>query len=100
MKMALDTHILIYWCVEPERLTAAQQHAIRTIHRDNPAIVADISLWEISALKSAGRIQIDMPRLQWLNKATAPPLVTSCGDYRQYCGRGRANRRLGKPGSG
>ena len=75
MRIVLDTHILVYWCVEPARLTGPQQHAIRTIHESNPAIVADISLWEIAALKSAGRIQIDMPLIQWLNRATAPPLV-------------------------
>ena len=75
MRIVLDTHILVYWCVEPERLSAPQQHAIRTIHSDNPAIVADISLWEICALQSAGRLVIDSPLLQWLSKATAPPLV-------------------------
>ena len=75
MRIVLDTHILVYWCVEPERLSAPQQHAIRTIHSDNPAIVADISLWEISALQSAGRLLLDIPLLQWLSKAMAPPLV-------------------------
>jgi len=75
VRIVLDTHILVYWCVEPARLTAAQQHAISTVHQDSPAIVADISLWEIAALKSGGRIDFDTPLLQWLSKATAPPLV-------------------------
>ncbi|TVR65846.1 MAG: type II toxin-antitoxin system VapC family toxin [Spirochaetaceae bacterium] len=75
MRIVLDTHILIYWCTEPERLTAAQQHAMRTIEGGNPAIVADISLWEVSALAAAGRISMDIPLLQWLNRAVAPPLV-------------------------
>lgn len=74
-RFVLDTHILVYWCTEPERLSAAQQHAIRTIGGDNPAIVADISLWEVSALEAAGRITMDIPLLQWLNRAVAPPLV-------------------------
>ena len=75
MRIVLDTHILVYWCVEPERLTVPQVHAIRTIHSDNPAIVADISLWEISTLQSAGHLLLDIPLLQWLSKAMAPPLV-------------------------
>lgn len=75
MRIVLDTHILIYWCVEPERLSRPQQHAIRTIHPENPAIVADISLWEIVALQGSGRLELDIPLQQWLTKATAPPLV-------------------------
>lgn len=75
MRVVLDTHILVYWCVKPEKLTASQQHVVRSIHADNPAIVADISLWEIAALNSTGRLRIDRPLLQWLHKATARPLV-------------------------
>ena len=75
MRIVLDTHILVYWCVEPERLSAPQQHAVQTIGRDNPALVADVSLWEISALQSSGRLLLDIPLLQWLSKATAAPLV-------------------------
>lgn len=75
MRVALDTHILVYWCAEPERLTAAQKHALRAVHPENPAIVADITLWEIAALNRAGRLMLTLPLLQWLNRAVAAPLV-------------------------
>jgi len=75
MRIALDTHILVYWCSEPDRLSQAQQHAIRTITEDTPAIVADISLWEIAMLQTVGRLKVNFPLVQWLNRALAPPLV-------------------------
>ena len=75
MRVVLDTHILVYWCTEPTRLSAAQQHAVQAISRDNPAVVADITLWEITALTLAGRLELDLPLRDWLTRALAPPLV-------------------------
>ena len=74
MRLVLDTHILVYWCMEPDRLSPAQKHAVQTIGSENPATVADITLWEIAALHDAGRLELHVPLLQWLNEATAAPL--------------------------
>lgn len=57
MRVVLDTHILVYWCLEPDRLSPAQQHMLSAVVPENPALVADISLWEVSALCSAGRLR-------------------------------------------
>lgn len=75
MRVLLDTHTLVYWCSEPGRLSAAQAHALRTVSPDNPVIVADISLWEIAALVSGARLNLDLPLRQWINRAVAPPLA-------------------------
>jgi PIN domain nuclease of toxin-antitoxin system len=75
MRVTLDTHILVYWCSAPERLSAAQKHALQTVHPDNPAVVADISLWEIAVLVTSRRLSLDFPLREWLNRALAPPLV-------------------------
>jgi PIN domain nuclease of toxin-antitoxin system len=75
MRVVLDTHALVYWCSQPTRFSPAQQHAVATISEENPAIVADITLWEISALVSGGRLKLDLPLREWLTNATAPPLV-------------------------
>ena len=75
MRVLLDTHILVHWVSLPERLTPAQQHALSTVSPRNPAVVADISLWEIAMLVTAGRLQIDRSLREWLARATAPPLV-------------------------
>ena len=75
MRIALDTHVLVRWCSDPTSLSPAQQHALATIGEENPALVADVSLWEISALVSLGRLALDRPVLEWLDRAVAPPLV-------------------------
>lgn len=75
MRLLLDTHALITWCAAPTELSAAQQHAVRTISETNPAFVSDISLWEVSALYSAGRLRLDLPLREWLTRAVAPPLA-------------------------
>lgn len=46
---------------------------------DSPLRVSDISLWEIAALHSLGRIQFAIPVREWLEKAVAPPLVRRHG---------------------
>ncbi|MFW6232282.1 MAG: type II toxin-antitoxin system VapC family toxin [Spirochaetota bacterium] len=75
MRLLLDTHSLVTWCAAPGELSAAQQHAVHTIGETNPALVADISLWEIFVLNSSGRLRLDLPLRDWLTRAVAPPLV-------------------------
>ena len=75
MRVVLDTHILIYWVSQPDRLTPAQHHAIQTISPKNPAVLADISLWEIAMLGAGGRLSLQLPIREWITRAVAPPLV-------------------------
>jgi PIN domain nuclease of toxin-antitoxin system len=75
VRILLDTHALVIWCSNPETLSAAQQHALHTIGEADPALVADISLWEIAVLTSSGRLRLDLPLREWLTRAVAPPLV-------------------------
>lgn len=75
MRLLADTHTLVYWCSDPDRLSAEQRRALRTVRPDNPMIVADISLWEIAALTAGGRLRLDLPLREWINRAVAPPLV-------------------------
>ena len=75
MRVLLDTHILIFWCANPDSLSPGQLHAVSSVHENDPAIVADITLWEIAMLVEMGRIDLQYPVMEWLNRAVAPPLV-------------------------
>ena len=75
MKALLDTHILLWWLATTSRLSAAQQAILDAATADEPLWVSDITLWEIATLSSLGRIHLHLPLLEWLEKATAPPLV-------------------------
>jgi PIN domain nuclease of toxin-antitoxin system len=79
MKALLDTHILLWWFEGGGRLSRDQRRIIRAAAPDRPLWVSDISLWEIATLHQLGRIRLRLALREWLEQATAPPLVQRCG---------------------
>lgn len=79
MTALLDTHVLIWWLQGDGPLSSAQQRVLDAADRDSPLRVSDISLWEIATLHSLNRIRLTLPLRDWLEKATAPPLVRRHG---------------------
>ena len=77
--MVLDTHVLLYWLGADPRLSAAQAEVIRQASPAEPLWVSDISLWEIATLYALSRITLRLPLRDWLEAATAPPLVQRLG---------------------
>lgn len=75
MKALLDTHILLWWLGEDPRLSPEQRQVLEQADATSPLWVADITLWEIATLFSLGRIKLHLPLREWLEQATAPPLV-------------------------
>ena len=79
MKVLLDTHVLLWWLNDRTRLSAAQRDIVNAADSKSPLLVSDISLWEIAMLHSLERISLLIPLREWLDKATAPPLVQRHG---------------------
>ncbi len=79
MKALLDTHVLIWWLNDGKRLSPAQREVVGSARPDKPLLVSDISLWEVATLHGLGRIRLALPLREWLDKATAPPLVQRQG---------------------
>ncbi len=79
MTALLDTHVLVWWLNDRRRLSAAQRAAAASADAGSPLLVSDISLWEVATLHSLGRIRLTIPLREWLEKATAPPLVRRQG---------------------
>lgn len=75
MKVLLDTHVLLWWLATTPRLFQAQRDVIEAATADDPLWVSDITLWEIATLSSLRRLELHLPLQEWLEKATAPPLV-------------------------
>ena len=75
MKALLDTHVLLWWLGENPRLSPEQRRVLQDADAGNPLWVADITLWEIATLWKLGRIKLHLPLREWLEQATAPPLV-------------------------
>ena len=79
LKALADTHVLVWWLSARDRLSPGQRRALSRINADNPLLVSDISLWEIATLYELGRIRLTIPLGEWLDRATAAPLVKRCG---------------------
>ena len=79
MTALLDTHVLIWWLNDRSRLSPAQQKVVDAAAPESPLLVSDISLWEVATLCSLGRIRLSLPLREWLDKASAPPLVRRQG---------------------
>jgi PIN domain nuclease of toxin-antitoxin system len=75
----LDTHILLYWFGAVPRLSVAQRDVLHQASPAAPLWVSEISLWEIATLYTLGRITLNLPLRDWLEAATAPPLVQRLG---------------------
>jgi PIN domain nuclease of toxin-antitoxin system len=78
MKALLDTHILLIWFENERRLSKGHQKLLASATPEDPLLVCDISLWEICTLYELGRIQLTIALRDWLERATAPPLVQIC----------------------
>ncbi len=79
MKPLLDTHVLLWWLGDRDRLSRDQRRVVGSADADAPLLVSDISLWEVAMLHSLGRIRLTIPLREWLGKAVAPPLVRRHG---------------------
>ncbi|RJP37681.1 MAG: type II toxin-antitoxin system VapC family toxin [Phycisphaerales bacterium] len=79
MKLLLDTHILIWWMNGSDQLPAKLRRILRRARHTPPVFVSDISLWETAVLVELGRIELDMPLQEWLERASAAPLVERVG---------------------
>lgn len=56
-------------------LSSSQAEVLQAVTEEQPLWVADITLWEVATLSSLGRIKLHLPLREWLEQATAPPLV-------------------------
>lgn len=71
-----DTHALIYWSLAPKRLGAAARKAIEQAREESEVLCTDISLWEIAMLVEKGRLGLDVPVEEYLEKLVAALRLT------------------------
>lgn len=79
MKLLADTHVLCHWLIDDRRLSTRQRRALKKVSPESPLLVSDISLWEVATLHERGRLRLPIPLRDWLERATAAPLVQRVG---------------------
>lgn len=73
--IAVDTHVVIWDALSPERLSVAATEALASAHRTDGLLVADITLWEIAMLIQKERIQVNTDCYSFLNLILQANLV-------------------------
>lgn len=63
-RVVLDTHTLLWWHAESDRLSA---DALRAIDGAGSVLVSPISFWEVSMLVQKARIGLDRPTAVWVS---------------------------------
>ena len=66
MKILLDTHVWLWAILEPSKL--GKRAAAVLEDGENELWVSAISAWEISLLASNGRIELDAPVGEWIER--------------------------------
>jgi PIN domain nuclease of toxin-antitoxin system len=73
----LDTHALIWWVAEPDRLPASARQLIdAAVEADEPIAVSSISFWEIAMLVARQRLVFSIHVDTWIAKVQALPFLT------------------------
>jgi PIN domain nuclease of toxin-antitoxin system len=65
MRYLLDTHVVLWWLTEPERLSEQAQTIIAD--KTNSISVSSVSFWELAIKSSLGRVTIPRNLLSILN---------------------------------
>jgi len=71
--------LLLYWLGADQRLSVKQKEVLGQAGPENPLWVSDITLWEIATLYRLKRLSLSLPLRDWLEAATAPPLIRRAG---------------------
>ncbi len=66
--IVLDTHILIWWLSNPEKLSSEAAKAIRDAGNKDKIFVSAISVWELAMLIAKGRLALTMDVRDWVYK--------------------------------
>jgi PIN domain nuclease of toxin-antitoxin system len=65
--IVLDTHVIIWDALAPERLSEPARTAIAQANHSDGMIICDISVWEIAMLLQKGRLRVDIDPLSFIN---------------------------------
>lgn len=66
-----DTHALLYWALEPKRLSIKAKRELERARERGELACADISLWEIAMLADHGRIKLGVDTKTFLDDLLA-----------------------------
>ncbi len=73
MKYLLDTHVWIWWNMQPDKLSARVHALISAAGPDDELLLAAISVWEFAKLLEKQRLAISCDPQEWIRQALEMP---------------------------
>lgn len=64
--IVLDTHVLVWWVSNPEKLSSKARRAIERAIKAKAVYISSISVWEIALLSAKGRLKLTMDVKRWI----------------------------------
>ncbi|MEY4910251.1 MAG: hypothetical protein RL260_3969 [Pseudomonadota bacterium] len=77
--IVIDTHVLVWWLTQPERLSPAARLALAQVNATNPAVLSAISILEITTAVRRGRMDLSVPIGDWLTLVRPQPNCSAPG---------------------
>ena len=71
----LDTHVWVWWTIDPVRLSETQRQAIAS-NEDDLIGVSAISCWEVAKLCEYGRLELPVGLSEWFQAALGYPGIS------------------------
>jgi len=69
----LDTHVLVWYLVEPEKMSPTSRKVATTGFREEGVGIADITLWEVAMLVEKKRLIFNKDVEEWLGDLNSLP---------------------------
>ena len=73
MRYILDTHVWVWWHLNPQRLSTKARETIADPQRSQELLLSVISLWEFCKLIEKGRLSLSCDPETWMAGALAMP---------------------------
>lgn len=100
----LDTHVIIWDALAPERLSAPAREAMVRGNAEDGLAICDISLWEIAMLVQKGRVRVDVDCQSFINlvlqanktvvQPITPTIATLAAEFPAEVARDPADRLI------
>jgi PIN domain nuclease of toxin-antitoxin system len=76
IRALLDTHVLVWWRAEPERLSGTyRSDLLRWEKASDQIAISDVTLWELANLVAKNRVLVPRPVDLWLEELESDPMV-------------------------
>ena len=83
MKLLLDTHVWLWWNMQPERLRKRSRALIRDV--SNQVFLSPASSWEIAIKTTIGKLELPVPLEQMVTESLNHDNMQSLPLHHRHC---------------